>query len=94
MNTAAYLIVIVLIASAFYLGLMAAMREAIQKVQGVEVLSAPRVITTAGASAAIAIGDTSRPGGAIRLDFIPKLAADGRGLDLQMDLQLPSGPAR
>jgi len=68
--------------------------EAIQNVQGVEILSAPRVITSSGASAAIAIGDTTKPGGAIRLDFNPKLAADGKGLDLQMDLQLPSGPAR
>ncbi len=68
--------------------------ESIQKLQGVDVLSAPRVITTAGAPAAIAIGDTTKPGGAIRLDFNPRMATDGSGLDMQMDLQLPGGPAR
>ncbi len=65
-----------------------AFMEALEKRDGVEILSAPRVSTLSGREACISIGSANGPG--LTAKLLPVLSADGRTVDLSVSNSLSS----
>jgi hypothetical protein len=66
--------------------------EALQKLEGVDILSSPRVATTSGQRASISIGGSQEAG--LQLDLLPVVAADGRTVDLSVTNSIGLLPGR
>lgn len=65
-----------------------AFMEALEKRDGVDILSAPRVTTLSGREACISIGNANGPG--LTATLLPVLSADGRTVDLSVSNSLSS----
>jgi hypothetical protein len=66
--------------------------NAMRNEAGVDVLSAPRVVTRDGHAAQISIGQDGDPNGMISVSVTPQLAPDRSAVDLSLDAQLPAPP--
>jgi hypothetical protein len=60
---------------------------------GVDMLSAPTVVTRDGHKARISIGREEDPNGMISINLTPQLTPDRSAVDLSLDAQLPAPPA-
>ncbi len=69
--------------------------DALRKMEGVEILSSPRLATTSGTAGSISIGDTD--GSGLNVTLLPVLSPDGRTVDLTVSnslRRLPAPPGR
>jgi hypothetical protein len=64
--------------------------EALQKMDGVQILSAPRLMTTSGAAGTISIGEGNGVG--LTTTLLPVLSADGLTVDLTVTNSLRQAP--
>ncbi|MCX6899119.1 MAG: hypothetical protein NT105_10495 [Verrucomicrobia bacterium] len=71
-------------------GRLDAILNAARGESGVDMLSAPRIITRDGSAAQISIGQESNPAGMISVNITPKLTPDRSAVDLSLDAQLPT----
>ncbi|MFA6564176.1 MAG: hypothetical protein WCV00_19895 [Verrucomicrobiia bacterium] len=71
-------------------GRLDAILNAARGESGVDMLSAPRIITHDGSAARISIGQESNPAGMISINITPNLTPDRSAVDLSLDAQLPA----
>ncbi len=65
-----------------------ALMASLTNTAGFTVLSAPRVSTSDGIQASLSSGPGAGGGGTLTVDLLPRLAPDGAGWDLQLNVQL------
>jgi len=73
-------------------GRLDAILNAARNETGVDILSAPRIVTRDGRAAQISIGQDSDPNGMISVNLTPKLTPDHSAVDLSLDARLPAPP--